>query len=437
MGTYDIFERSCRLLSLRLGLKDILGGDIHGTVFQKDQHAGGDLSVKLDKTALSPVFQHFVLEPFKTEAPFLSSVHVGGTILADLKLTGIDPNWVIRGNIAWQEGQFSSDDDGIVFHGMDLDLPVWYQTGSATNGDGSATGELSIASMMLPPLPQQSIHVSIHAGPNRLSVHSPTNLKIPGGDLQIGPILCRVISGEPPLVETSLTLSNVQIGPLLSVFWSQPMKGTIDGKLDPVRFEGGNVTSEGEIRAGVLSGEIILSGVAASGLFTPGPVLKLSAQCKDLNLADLTTGTSFGKVEGILHGRVEGLEIAYGQPQKFDLLFETFRTKGISQKISVKAVENISHIGGGQSPFMGLAGSFASMFRNFPYKKIGVRASLENDVFRINGTVKEGGKEYLVKRGGIFGVDVINQKPDNRVSFKDMIKRIKRVTASKSGPVVR
>ncbi|MBW2668620.1 MAG: hypothetical protein JRD87_01810, partial [Deltaproteobacteria bacterium] len=87
-------------------------------------------------------------------------------------------------------------------------------------------------------------------------------------------------------------------------------------------------------------------------------------------------------------------------------------------------------------PFMGLAGVFASFFKKFPYEKIGIRAYLENDVFTINGTIGEGGIEYLVKRGSFSGVNVVNQNPDNRVSFKDMVKRIKRIT-HKGGPVVR
>jgi hypothetical protein len=131
------------------------------------------------------------------------------------------------------------------------------------------------------------------------------------------------------------------------------------------------------------------------------------------------------------------LEIAYGQPQAFDLLLETVKTEGVPQTISVKAVDNIAQIGGGASPFMGLAGYFASLFKNFPYTKIGIHASLQNDVFRINGTVKEGGTEYLVKRGSFSGINVVNQNPDNRVRFKDMVKRIKRVTDSDSGPVIK
>jgi hypothetical protein len=151
----------------------------------------------------------------------------------------------------------------------------------------------------------------------------------------------------------------------------------------------------------------------------------------------MTSGTAFGKIEGILQGHIKGLEIAYGEPQAFDLLLETEKRKGVTQKISVKAVDNITQIGGGQSPFMGLAGAFAAFLEEFPYKKIGIRASLQNDVFRINGTIKEGGTEYLVKRGSVYGVNVVNQNPDHRVSFKDMVKRIKRVTAEKSSPVVK
>jgi hypothetical protein len=94
-------------------------------------------------------------------------------------------------------------------------------------------------------------------------------------------------------------------------------------------------------------------------------------------------------------------------------------------------VDNIARIGGTQSPFMGLAGRFASIFDEFSYKKIGARASLHNDVFRINGTIRENGTEYIMKRGGFSGVSIVNHNPDNQVSFKDMIKRIKRIQSGK------
>ena len=177
--------------------------------------------------------------------------------------------------------------------------------------------------------------------------------------------------------------------------------------------------------------------MGARGLFTALPVYSLDARWHHLNLAEMTEGTSFGKIEGILNGYAKKLEISDGQLQRFDLLLDTVKTDDVPQKISVEAVDNIAQLGGGQSPFAGMAGIFVSFFKEFPYRKIGVHATLENDIFRIHGTIREGGKEYLVKRGFFSGVDVINQSRDNRVGFKDMLKRIKRITSSKRGPVVR
>jgi len=66
-----------------------------------------------------------------------------------------------------------------------------------------------------------------------------------------------------------------------------------------------------------------------------------------------------------------------------------------------------------------------------------VKAILENDTFRVNGTIREGDVEYLVKRGSFSGVNVVNQNPDNRISFKDMLKRIQRIGSSESAPLIR
>jgi len=112
---------------------------------------------------------------------------------------------------------------------------------------------------------------------------------------------------------------------------------------------------------------------------------------------------------------------------------ETVPTQEVPQKIGVRALENIARIGGGGSPFIGLAGALTSLFKEFPYDKIAIQASLENDIFRIGGPLKEGDKVYLVKRSGLSGVNVVNQDPDRQISFKDMMKRIKRVTESAAG----
>jgi hypothetical protein len=440
-GHFDLPRRSLKLTSLALELKDILTLHMEGTVHLQASRPHLNLSVNVPRTPLEPLFHHFVLEPFKTERPSLASLKLGGTIAAELKLIGTMSDWIVKGLCHWHGGKLSSADGGFSSAGIDLDLPVWQQSamiGKESDVSGKKLeGKLSVRSFILAPLPEQSFGFSLNARPNRLSIPSTILLKVSGGKIEIGPFEFRDIYLSHRSVETSLTLDSIQLDPLLSALLPLPVIGEIGGELESVHLEGNALRTKGELRAKVFGGEIFISGLGGSGLFTSTPLLKLNARWKDLHLGDLTRETSFGKIEGILKGHVNDLQIAYGQPQKFDLLLETVKTRGIPQKISVKAVDNIALIGGGQSPFMGLAGSFAAMLREFSYEKIGVHASLENDIFRINGTIKEGGVEYLVKRGSFSGVNVVNQNPDNRISFKDMVKRIRRVTTSKSGPIVK
>jgi hypothetical protein len=292
-------------------------------------------------------------------------------------------------------------------------------------------------SLELPLLPAQPIDIPLRAAPDRLTTPSPLSLKVAGGQIELGRIiLLNPFSGSPDL-DTKITIKEIDLGPWLSRIWPGSLQGSVRGKLDPVRWEGGTLLTKGEIVADLFDGQITLSNIGGTRSLSLAPIIQLDAVWEGLNLAEMTRDTAFGKIEGSLRGSVKGLEIADGQPQKFVLFTETVKKKDVPQKISVQAVDNIAQIGGGASPFSGVTGTFVSLFKELPYEKIGLKASLENDLFKINGTIKENGREYLVKKGGFSGVDVIIGSPgSNTISFKDMVKRIKRVTASQERPVV-
>lgn len=436
-GSYNISGKSLRLSNLTLGLKDILALDVSGIFTHKKGDERLRLGLRIPEIPLEPAFRHFVLGPFKTEKPFLKALKLGGKISADLDLSRKGKNWEASGHCRWDHGNLSVEDGELVIEGIELGLPVWYRTRKSKVPANHSRGSLSVNSLILPYLPEQSIHLQLDAGPNALFVKSPTQFMIPGGTVTLGPLTGENIFGPDLSIETSLALTAVEIDPLVSKILGHPIEGKITGRLDPIHFEHNILKTSGVIIAKAFDGEIVLSDLGASGLLTPSPVYKLSVLLKHLNLEKITTGTAFGKIEGILKGYVNDLEIAFGQPQKFELVLETVPEEGIRQVISLKAVDNIAQIGGGASPFRGLAGTFSLLFKEFPYTKIGIKASLENDVFRINGTNKKGGEEYLVERGRFSGVNIVNQNPDNRISFKDMVKRIQRVTSKGRGPVIK
>jgi hypothetical protein len=435
-GSYNIQKGLLKFSKFRFDLKGILPIEIYGYLNQGPSKRDADFTVTIPQVPLKPIFHHLLQEPFKTEKPFLENLETGGTVSAEFNVKGYRNAWEVRGRLGWHGGTLSLQERDISLKGIDFDLPVWYRSRFVKTPVETLKGKLDIQSVMLPLLPEQPFSILLNTGPNRISVESPTVIRVPGGNLRLGPVEVNHPFGPDLSVHTFLVFDRIKLEPLLSRIWTRPLEGTLTGMLDPLRYEKHAVTSKGEIRAEAFGGKILISDLDIPGFFTSAPVLKLNVQWDGLLLSEMTTDTSFGKIEGILNGHIREFEIAYGQPQRFDLLLETLKKKGVPQKISVKAVENIAQIGGGQSPFMGLAGVFASFFKKFPYEKIGIRANLENDVFTINGTIREGGTEYLIKRGRFSGVNVVNQNPDNRVSFKDMVKRIKRIT-HKGGPVVR
>jgi len=447
-GTY-LFEKNLPMIS-RLGFNltgilpfEIKGADKQGLALNAQSLKNIEFTVIIPTMPVKPIFQHLVQEPWQTEKPLLSAIKTEGNISAELKVKKSENAWQVKGRIGWRDGALTFRDQGIALKAISLDLPVWYETGM-TLAPASAllerqSGRLEIPSLYLPPLPEQPLNLVLAAGPNRISIDAPTVIQVPGGNIRIGAVQVENLFSPDIAILSSLAFDDIHLSALLSGTGIFPPDriptGTLTGALNPVRYESHTVTTQGEIDAKIFGGNIIFSDLGAVMAFTSTPTFKLDARWEDIRLAEITENTQFGKIEGVLAGHMTDVEIANGQPQKFNLLMETVKTKGIKQTISIKAVDNIAQIGGGQSPFMGMAGNLASVFEKFPYEKIGIRARLENDVFTVNGITREGGTEYLVKRSGFSGVNIVNQNPNNRISFRDMVKRIQRIT-HKGGMVV-
>ena len=349
-------RKSLKLSSLRSQLKDIVNFEMNGTVHFRAPEPQIHLSLNVRKTPLKPLFDHFVLEPFKTEQPSLALLKLRGSVAANLDFTGTTSHWMAKGRCQWHGGELTSTEGVFSFSGIDLDLPIWLHTSPPSQKLDAKRerlgGRLSIGSFGLLPLPVQSLSLPLEASPDRLSVTSSTFLKVPGGKIELGPVVGKDLYRSKRSLKTSISLDAVKLDSLLTGLWKRPMTGTLEGRLDPIHFEGNALRTEGNLMAKVFGGEILISDLAASGLFTPTPLLTLNANWQDLHLDDLTGDTPFGNIEGRLMGYVNDLEIAYGQPQRFNLLFETVKKKGVRQKMSQKAVDSIAQIGGGQSPFM-------------------------------------------------------------------------------------
>ena len=422
---------------LTTSLEELVTLRVAGAVESSARGTSLDLVVKMAETSAPTLYRNLVAEPYKYDRPSLSDAVIDGRIGGEIALSGNTDALNARGRAYWKRGRIGKKNGSLVLSGIDLDLPLWYQAVLEKKAGATLRGHLTVADMQLPRLDNQPLRLEFDVGPNRFTIPRPSVLSAFSGRVDVGPVTVRNLYTDRMLLETDLALSGIDIDRLLEGIWPQPTGGNLTGRLESVRLEGSRLTTKGILTADIFGGSIDIIDPGISGLKTSVPVFKLSSRINDLDLEQMTAGTTFGKIRGILQGTVDGIEIVDGQPQRFDLRLETVKKKGVPQKINILAVDNIARLGGGASPFMGMAGWFAKIFREFPYRKIGIAARLENDIFRVNGTIKEDGTEYLIKKGGLSGVNVVNLNPDNRVSFKDMIKRIKRISGSQGGPEIR
>jgi hypothetical protein len=344
------------------------------------------------------------------------------------------PSIDIRGKVRVRDAAAKRKDGSLVLAGIDVDLPFSVSNGvrpGDENEDYSIVpGSIRVREVKTPVAQLDPIRVDFLTARN-LFLFYPVEIGLWGARLELGQSILSLFPASLALRGVSrLTLSDLDLSRL--PFNSESFK--ISGKasipesgleISPREFR-----LNGRLVADIFGGRVTLDGLRVTDLFSPGRRIMLQAEVTGLDLGRLTDAVPFGDVKGIVDVSLRDLILSYGQPESFSLTVRSVPRKGTSQKFSLKAVDNLSVISsGGQAAAP--SNSFLTKFvHSFNYRQIGIACSLKNDVFTLQGTIVEGGVQYLVRRSTFFGIDVVNAKPVDKISFKDMLGRLERVGKS-------
>ena len=211
----------------------------------------------------------------------------------------------------------------------------------------------------------------------------------------------------------------------LALGWPE-LGGKLSGVIPDVRYDNGNLEVGGTLRMRVFDGDVTLSNLILEQPFGLVPRLQVDARAENIDLETLTRTFSFGRIEGRLNGRIDGLDMESWRPVAFDAEFATPENDTSRHRISQKAVDNISSIGGA-GVGGALSRSFLRFFEDFPYDRLGIRCRLENGICDMGGVAPATDGYYLVK--GRFvppRLDVIGYA--ERVNWDTLIAQIMAVT---------
>ena len=128
---------------------------------------------------------------------------------------------------------------------------------------------------------------------------------------------------------------------------------------------------------------------------------------------------------GALSGTIENLVMSQGQPAEFNAEIHTVDKPGVSQWISVEALNKITVLSSGNDAGS-LYGGLAGFFDFFRYSKLGFKAALKNDRLTLRGIESKGGLEYLVV-GTLLPPTVNIVSYTQEISFSELMRRLERV----------
>ncbi|MBI5017037.1 MAG: hypothetical protein HZB55_16320 [Deltaproteobacteria bacterium] len=393
--------------------------------------------IVVSEANLGRLFSTFVRDPLAPSHPGLTGLEAEGTAAANLAFSGLGRTADLSGRVSLRSGALRRKGAPPFVSGLELDLPVAYAFGKPDPGRagpaaGTSWGRLRVRQFAAAGQEAGPIDLPAALVPNRLVLGGSIDLPLFGGRLS----LHRIGVGEPLSskfrLEARAALDDLDLGRLPTK--SALRRGHLGGVLDPLRLTRDELTTSGTLAGDFLGGRLEIRDPSVARPLSPGREIGADVNLALLDLEQLSAALDLGRITGRVTGSARGLRVAYGQPVAFHLRMESVPVKGVGQLVSLKAVNSISLLGTG-SALGGLGLSIMTrFFREFPYDRMGFECDLRNDVFTVRGLIRENGVEYLVKRPAFSGINVVNSNPDNRISFSDMIDRLKRVTDKGASP---
>lgn len=205
-----------------------------------------------------------------------------------------------------------------------------------------------------------------------------------------------------------------------------PMQGQLSGVIPEVRYAEGRVEVGGMLLVRVFDGAIRLQDLRLDQPLGLVPQLRADIAIDNIDLEQLTGTFAFGKIEGRLDGRVRDLWLQNWQPLAFDAELVTPQDDASRHRISQKAVDNLSRIGGGVG--QALSRTFLGVFEEFPYDRLGIRCRLRNGVCEMGGVAPADEGYYLVKGTWLPPrINVIGYA--DAVDWTALVERLKAATA--------
>lgn len=259
-----------------------------------------------------------------------------------------------------------------------------------------------------------------------LDLGSPVAIDVLGGKLRLDRLHWQApSSGTGARFQFGLAMEALDLASLSQRLGWPKFTGTVTGSLPSARYADDVLDFDGGLEMRLFGGRIELRELSMERPFGTAPTLSSNVQIEDLDLEPLTNVFGFGEITGRLDGRIQNLRLVNWSPVAFDARLETDSAYTGKKRISQRAVNDISNVGG-SGLVSGLQAKALGIFDDFGYSRIGMGCQLKDNVCTMDG-VGSAGEGYIIVQGaGLPRIQVVGFR--RRVDWPTLVSRLRAAT---------
>lgn len=268
-------------------------------------------------------------------------------------------------------------------------------------------------------------------GPARLLLRSE------GGNLQLreavavpllgGSVLLNHLLMRPPLgaegaaLRFGVALEDLDVARLSEALDWPAFTGTLSGSIPDARYHDEQLILDGGLEMQLFGGRVGVSALSMERPFGVLPTLSADIVLDDIDLTALTGAFDFGSISGKLDGSIAELRLVGWEAVAFDARLVTDRHRGVRQRISQRAVQDLTSVGNA-SFVNSLQAQLIGLFDDFGYARLGIGCKLVNEVCTMEGLASAGDGFVIVQGAGVPRLTVLGF--NRRVDWPTLVERL-------------
>ncbi|MEG3641048.1 hypothetical protein [Magnetococcus sp. PR-3] len=363
---------------------------------QPAQPWSGKLRVEAGR--LGHLYKHYLHPAMMPRWPDWEGSHLSGRLDMSLHFDDLHQwqNGGLKGQVQLRDAAFTGPNGNWQLQGVQMNLPMLQQ--APTQPLTSEQSQLKVAKIRIGELELSPFESKPLLVEGTLFFGKDRSLKVEETPVELHSLKLEGIYKKDLRLHADATIHNLQLADWAQRYNLPIRTGNLSGRLHSIILDKGQITTQGQLTGSVWGGQLSLKNLHVSDTLKTNPQWGGDVRLVNIDLKQASDDLQLGKVEGVGHLTLSGLQLDGMQPKAFQASFNGGPKNVAQQRVNASMLRNLAILAGysdsalKEAPF--------SMFDNFRYNRLGGKLKLTEGLYEVSGFKDRYGRgNYLLKGG--------------------------------------